>query len=423
MESVFCFFFQQITHRKIMQPLFDSTFAPHVWRVGELAEALRETIDANYGELIVEGELSNFRQHRQSGHCYFTLKDDAAQLRCVMWANQVRQLYFQPEDGHQVQVRGRLKFYEPRGELQLIVDLMILAGAGARQQAFEALKRRLDAEGLFDPARKRALPRFPRRIGVVTSDSGAALHDILSILRRRFPIVEVLHCPVRVQGLQAAPSIARAIRLMNQLPEDRRPDVLIVGRGGGSVEDLWAFNEEVVARAIFASHIPVISAVGHETDVSIADLVADRRAATPSMAAEIAVPDRNELEATLIHTVQVMRQYLRQDLNRRYQRVHTLLHHYGLRRIPDRLDLLKAELQRLEAALQQQIRQLLERRRQTLLLLQSRLAAFNPELPLRRGYVRVRHNGSLASRAHQLQPGDKVMLEFYDGRRSARVTS
>ena len=406
-----------------MESLFDFAFEPRIWRVGELAEALCETVESLYDELIVEGELSNFRRHRQSGHCYFTLQDGGAQLRCVMWARQVQRLYFRPEDGHQVQVRGRLTFYKPRGELQLIATSMTLAGAGARQQAFEALKRRLEAEGFFDPNRKRPLPRFPRRIGVVTSDSGAALQDILSILRRRFPVVEVLHCPVRVQGLQAAPSIARAIRLMNRLPEDRRPDVLIVGRGGGSVEDLWAFNEEVVARAIFASYIPVISAVGHETDVSIADLVADRRAATPSMAAEIAVPDRDELEIMLTRTVQVMRQYLRQGLDRRRQHVHMLLHHYGLRRVPDRLARLQDELQRLEASLQQQVRQLLERRRQTLALLQSRLAAFDPQLPLRRGYVRVRCNGSLATRAHQLRPGDAVTLEFYDGRHDARIIS
>ncbi len=404
-----------------MQPLFD--FEPRVWRVGELAEALRETVEALYDELIVEGELSNFRQHQQSGHCYFTLQDGAAQLRCVMWASRARRLYFQPEDGHQVQVQGQLTFYKPRGELQLIATAMTLAGAGARQQAFEALKRRLEAEGLFDPDRKRPLPRFPRRIGVVTSDSGAALHDIITILRRRFPIVEVLHCPVRVQGLQAAPSIARAIQYLNRLPDNRRPDVLIVGRGGGSVEDLWAFNEEVVARAIFASRIPVISAVGHETDVSIADLVADRRAATPSMAAEIAVPDRRELEGWLNDTVDRMGRSLREGLARRRQHVHTLLHHYGLRRVPDRLAYLKAELQHLETSLHRHIRQLLERRHQTLALLQSRLAAFDPQRPLQRGYVRVRRNGGLATRAHQLQPGDAVTLEFYDGRRDARIVS
>ncbi|MDQ7041303.1 MAG: exodeoxyribonuclease VII large subunit [Rhodothermus sp.] len=404
----------------MQQPLFEDE--PHVWRVGELARALRETVETLYDELIVEGELSNFRQHRQSGHCYFTLQDDQGQLQCVMWARKAQQLFFQPEDGHQVRVQGHLTFYEPRGTLQLIVETMTLAGAGARQQALEALKRRLAAEGLFDSARKRPLPRFPQRIGVVTSDSGAALRDILSVLRRRFPIVEVLLCPVHVQGWQAASAIARAIRLLNQLPERQRPDVLIVGRGGGSVEDLWAFNEEMVARAIFASHIPVISAVGHETDESIADLVADRRAATPSMAAEIAVPDRNELEAELIRMVKGMRQHLLLSLKRRRQQVDTLLHHYGLRRIPDRLDRLKADTLQLKVRLHQGIHQLLDRRRQSLLLLESRLAAFDPKRPLQRGYVRVYHNGHLATQAHQLQPGDEVSLEFYDGRHTARIT-
>ncbi len=404
-----------------MQPsLFRDT--PSVWRVGELARALRETVETLYDELIVEGELSNFRQHRQSGHCYFTLQDDQGQLQCVMWARKAQRLFFQPEDGHQVRVQGHLTFYEPRGTLQLIVETMTLAGAGARQQALEALKRRLAAEGLFDPARKRPLPRFPRRIGVITSDSGAALRDILSILQRRFPIVEVLLCPVHVQGWQAAPAIARAIRLLNQLPEDQRPDVLIVGRGGGSIEDLWAFNEEVVARAIFASHIPVISAVGHETDESIADLVADCRAATPSMAAEIVVPDRDELQAELVRTVKVMQQYLRQSLQRRRQQVSTLLHHYGLRRIPDRLDRLRADTLHLKKRLHHGIHQSLDQHRQRLLLLESRLAAFDPQRPLKQGYVRVHHNGRLATRAHQLQPGDEVVLEFYDGRHTAHIT-
>ncbi|SHK46938.1 exodeoxyribonuclease VII large subunit [Rhodothermus profundi] len=403
----------------MQQPLFASE--PRVWRVRELTGALRDTIEALYDTLTVEGELSNFRRHRQSGHCYFTLQDGQAQLRCVMWSRWAQRLFFQPADGHQVQVRGRLTFYEPRGELQLIVETMTLAGAGARQQAFEALKRRLAAEGLFDPARKRPLPRFPRRIGMVTSDSGAALQDMLSILQRRFPLVEVLHCPVRVQGLLAAPSIAQAIRMLNCLPDDRRPDVLIVGRGGGSVEDLWAFNEEVVARAIFASRIPVISAVGHETDVTIADLVADRRAATPSMAAEIAVPDRTELEAELTRTAQRMHRYLQQALQRRRQHVHTLLHHYGLRRVPDRLAYLKADTLRLQERLHQHIRQLLDRRRHLLMLLQSRLSAFDPQLPLRRGYVRVRYQGHLATRSYQVQPGEVVLLEFYDGQHNAQI--
>lgn len=403
----------------MQQPLF--AFTPRVWQVSELADALCNTVETLYDELIVEGELSNFRRHRQSGHCYFTLQDEHAQLRCIMWASWAQRLYFQPEDGHQVQVGGRLSFYKPRGELQLIATSMTLAGAGARQQAFEALKRRLAAEGLFDGAHKRPLPRFPRRIGVVTSDSGAALQDILSILRRRFPIVEVLHCPVRVQGLAAASSIARAIRLLNQLPDEHRPDVLIVGRGGGSAEDLWAFNEEVVARAIFASHIPVISAVGHETDVSIADLVADRRAATPSMAAEIAVPDRSELEAALTRTVHLMRQHLQQNLKNRRHQVNALRHHYALRRIPDRLAYLQANALQLKTRLHQHIQQLLTRRQQQLTLLQSRLAVFDPQLPLQRGYVRVRYKGHLITRAHQVNVGQEVTLEFYDGQHTARL--
>ena len=235
--------------------------------VSTFAGQVRSSIEAQFGRVWIEGEISNFKQY-SSGHCYFTLKDHDAQIRCVMWRNTARALYFTPTDGMLVKLYGKASFYEKRGDFQVVASAMRHAGEGSLQQAFEALKQKLNAEGLFDETHKKPKPLIPARIGVITSGSGAAIQDILSIIGRRFPLTEVLICPVLVQGAGSAKSICEAIEAFNQVPDDDelRVDVLIVGRGGGSLEDLWSFNEETVARAIFASDIPVISAVGNETD-------------------------------------------------------------------------------------------------------------------------------------------------------------
>src|SRR5215469_8389818 len=251
--------------------------------VSELTARIRDLLAKNFVDVLVEGEVSNCRE-AQSGHIYFTLKDEKSQIKCVWFRQQMRFVKFRPEDGLQVTVRGAIGVYESRGEYQIYVESMDPAGRGALQLAFEQLKRKLEGEGLFDAAHKRPLPLLPSRIGLITSPKGAAVRDVIRILRRRFPNVHVLLVPVRVQGEGAAGEIARAIRFFNQR---QNVDVLIVTRGGGSLEDLWAFNEEVVARAIFDSRLPVVSAVGHEIDFTISDFVADLRAATPSAAAEI----------------------------------------------------------------------------------------------------------------------------------------
>ncbi len=262
-----------------------------IYSVSELTQEIRTLLEGKFDYIWVEGEVSNFRVPA-SGHFYFTLKDLDAQIRAVMFRGQNQLLKFLPEDGLQVICSGRVSVYEPRGEYQVVVDLMEPKGMGALQLAFEQLKERLEKEGLFDPAHKKPIPFFSQRIGIVTSPTGAAIRDILNVIRRRFTNVHLLINPVRVQGEGAGEEIARAIREFNQLKDI---DVLIVGRGGGSLEDLWAFNEEVVARAIYDSRIPIISAVGHEVDFTIADFVADLRAPTPSAAAELAVRDKEEL--------------------------------------------------------------------------------------------------------------------------------
>jgi exodeoxyribonuclease VII large subunit len=303
------------------EPLFASLFDETERRpqtVSELTESVRKAIEARFSSVWVEGEISNFKAH-SSGHWYFTIKDEGAQLRAKCFRSANSRIRFRPTDGLHVRARGRMTVYETRGEYELIVEALDPAGAGALQVAFEQLRDRLQAEGLFAQHLKRALPVFPGRVGVVTSPSGAALRDILNVISRRTRTVHVLFSPARVQGEGAGRDIARAIRLVNQhhavaLQQGRHSelvDVMIVGRGGGSTEDLWAFNEEEVARAIRASAIPVISAVGHETDFTIADFVADKRAATPSAAAELVAAREDQLCSTLAQMGQNLSRLMR----------------------------------------------------------------------------------------------------------------
>ena len=303
------------------QPLFASLFDETERRpltVSELTESVRKAIETRFASVWVEGEISNFKAH-SSGHWYFTIKDEGAQLRAKCFRSANSRIRFRPTDGLHVRARGRLTVYEARGDYELIVEALDPVGAGALQVAFEQLRDRLQAEGLFAPERKRPLPFFPGRVGVVTSPTGAAIRDILNVISRRTRTVHILFSPARVQGDGAGRDIARAIKLLNEHHERARGegrnedlvDVLIVGRGGGSTEDLWAFNEEEVARAICASAIPVISAVGHETDFTIADFVADQRAPTPSAAAELVAAREDQLCSALAQTGQNLSRLMR----------------------------------------------------------------------------------------------------------------
>ena len=284
-----------------------------VFTVSRLVRETRAVLEGSFPMLWLEGEISNYSRP-SSGHMYFSLKDEAAQVRCAMFRTRNLHLRFTPTNGMHVLVRARITMYEPRGEFQIVVEQMEEAGLGVLQRAFEALKSRLGQEGLFDSAHKKPLPVTPQRLGVITSPTGAAIRDILSVLKRRYPVLPVLIYPVAVQGEGAGREIAQAIQLANQRKEC---DVLIVGRGGGSLEDLWAFNEEVVARAIYNSTIPIVSAVGHEIDFTISDFVADLRAPTPSAAAELVTPDMTELQQRLMRhrqrLINAMRSTLQQS--------------------------------------------------------------------------------------------------------------
>ena len=399
--------------------LFDSET---VLSVRTLAAMLRNDVEIKYADIIVEGELSNYKRH-SSGHCYFTLKDADAQIRGVMWRHYAEKVFFHPQDGMLVRLRGHVSLYERRGDLQIVTRSMRLAGEGSLMKAFEALKEKLSQEGLFDLSYKKSLPTFPEAIGIVTSGTGAAIRDILSILQRRFPSVRVAVCPVQVQGLGAAEEISTAIEAFNALlPGDPlRPDVLIVGRGGGSTEDLWAFNEEIVARAVFRSSIPTISAVGHETDFTISDYVADVRAATPSMAAELAVPDRSEIEAYVKTLHNQSSEIINNNIRQHRQRIQALTQSYTFQRP---LAALKQSRQRLDEL----ISRLHRNAERTVCIeytriegLEHRLQALDPVWPLHRGYVRVEHNNRTVYSATELQSRDAVQLHFHDGKRNATI--
>lgn len=385
--------------------------------VTRLAALLKDVVEENFTQVLVEGEISNFTIPA-SGHFYFSLKDEGAQLRAVMFRGQARLLAFRPENGMRVILAGRVSLYTQRGEVQLVVDTIEPRGVGSLQVAYEQLKKKLAAEGLFSEERKRPLPVFPRTVGVVTSATGAAIHDIINVLRRRGAGVRLLLRPVRVQGDGAAAEIAEAIADHNRLGA---ADVLIVGRGGGSLEDLWAFNEEVVARAIHASVIPVISAVGHEVDTTIADFVADLRASTPSAAAELVAKSRLELEGHLDHLAQRLAGQMQGRLELLGERVQGLS-----RRLRSPRQQLLLWRQR-QADLVRRLERAMARRQQEtqgrLATAVGRLDLLSPLRTLERGYAIVfaEKSGKAVLDAGTLAAGDRLLLRFARGRAAATV--
>ena len=385
--------------------------------VSQLTQRVREALELGLGECWVVGELSNFRVP-PSGHFYFILKDTRSQIAAVMFRSANQVLPFRPEDGMEVIVRGRVSLYEARGNLQLYVDSMEPRGLGSVQLALEQLKKRLAVEGLFDESRKRPLPFLPRTIGIVTARRGAAIHDMLVVLRQRLPGVHIIVRPVRVQGKEAPPDIVQAIGELNRWGAI---DVIIVGRGGGSLEDLWAFNDERVARAIAASRAPVVSAVGHEIDVTVADLVADRRAPTPTAAATLVVPDRRQLTQWLDQTALTLRAAVMRLLRRRRE----LLSAHG-RRLRDPRQVLKLLQQRTRELGERAVRAATGRvrvARQHLRGAAERLQALSPLAVLERGYSITRRvdSGSVVRDAATLGDGDHLQITFARGAARVRV--
>jgi exodeoxyribonuclease VII large subunit len=356
----------------------DDTSTRHILTPSTLNRLVRDLLGDALPQVWIEGELSNVAKPA-SGHLYFTLKDSGAQVRCAMFRPKAGALRFRPSDGMQVLVRAKVGLYEPRGEFQLVAESMELAGEGALQREFEQLKARLAAEGLFDPERKRALPRFARRIGVITSATGAAVRDVLSVLSRRWPLAEVEVLPVPVQGRDAPPAI---VSMLRKASSSGRYDVLLLTRGGGSLEDLWAFNEEAVARAIHASAVPVVSAVGHEIDFSIADFVADLRAPTPSAAAELLVPDSVAIDRQLQHWQQRLATLQQRQLQSHAQRLDHLMARLQAQRPQARLARDQQRLLDLKRRLTAALREQSQLRQAHVERVQARLLAQHPDIRL-----------------------------------------
>lgn len=392
----------------------------HIFGVTEVNQLVKLLLDNEpmLQNVYVRGELSNYKMY-PSGHHYFTLKDTDGALRCVMFRGQASHLRFRPENGMKVVVSGRITVFPRDGAYQLYCNTMTPEGIGDLAVAFEQLKAKLYAEGLFDPGHKKPLPAFPEKIAIVTSSAGAAVHDMIRILRRRYPMAKVLLLPVRVQGVEAPPEIAGAIRYANRW---KLADLIITGRGGGSMEDLWAFNDERVARAIYESELPVISAVGHEPDVTIADFVADARASTPSNAAEIAVPDQDELKRWLLDTQERLVQSQETRLETLWSRLDTLA---GKRVMTDQLAYVqdkRMDLLHLQQRLSDLADSNLSRKRQKFGALAASLDAMSPLKVLGRGYAMAQKaDGTILKNGSDVSPGEHVTVTLGRGGFSCTV--
>jgi exodeoxyribonuclease VII large subunit len=389
----------------------------HILSISELTQFIKFQLEQSFDYLWVEGEISNFRMP-SSGHFYFTLKDEKSQIRVVMFRSQNRTLEFAPEDGLSVICRGRLNVYETRGEYQLILDYLEPKGRGALQLAFEQLKQKLAQEGLFDPDHKKPLPQLPRKIGIVTSPTGAAIRDILNVIERRFANVEILICPVKVQGEGAAQEIATALQELNQIPEI---DVVILTRGGGSIEDLWPFNEEVVARAIYHSEIPVISAVGHEVDFTIADFVASLRAPTPSAAAELVVRNKGDLIRNLDTTYVRLKNSIRKVYEFNQSRFAFLQ-----KRMPDPRKMipgLRLTIDEYGERIAFHVSNAVKIKKEKIEGMMGRLDALSPLNVLKRGYsiTRTVPDLKVVRDSKQLAHGNKINVRLFKGELMCRV--
>lgn len=395
--------------------------ANEVLSVAQINEYIRGRMEADplLGNVAIRGEISNHKQY-PSGHHYFTLKDDAAALKCVMFKGNALRLRFRPENGMKVIVMGKISVYPRDGAYQLYCMTMAMDGVGDLHAAFEQLKVKLASQGLFDPGHKKPIPKFPNTIGIVTSSAGAALHDMLRIIKKRYPLARVLLFPTRVQGAEAPAEIAAAIRYADH---HRLVDVLIVGRGGGSIEDLWAFNDEQLAHTIFQCKTPVISAVGHEPDVTISDYVADLRAATPSNAAELAVPDQDSLRQALDTMSSTMISALDRQLRAARRHLSILASSPSLQTPTGYLEQKKTGLMHLYSRLISAETRIIDRKKQNFIAMTSKLDAMSPLKVLMRGYSMAQSaDGSVIRSVDQVRPGDILKISLSDGQLTASVT-
>lgn len=395
--------------------------AQQVLSISQLNEYIRGKLDSDglLNGVAVRGEISNYKVY-PSGHHYFTLKDEASALKCVMFKGNAVRLRFRPDNGVKVIAMGKISVYPRDGVYQLYCTAMAMDGIGDLYAAFEQLKAKLAQQGLFDPAHKKPIPKYPGTIGIITSSAGAAIHDMLRILRKRYPLAQVRLLPVRVQGVEAPGEIAAAIKYANY---HHLADLLIVGRGGGSIEDLWAFNDERVAYAVYESEIPVISAVGHEPDVTISDFVADLRAATPSNAAELAVPDQDALRQQMDAMSMSMVSALNRQLKAARQHLNVLSESPALRSPTGYLDQKRQGLQLLGNRMVSSQTRIVEQKNRQFVALTAKLDAMSPLKVLTRGYAMAQTgDGSVLKSVGQVSPGDEITVTLGDGRLTAAVT-
>ncbi len=393
--------------------------SPTVFSVTELNNYVKRILDndENLKNVFVTGEISNFKNH-YSGHMYMTIKDEGGAIKAVMFSSYASRLKFVPENGMKVIIFGSVSLYNKDGSYQLYITDMQPDGVGALNLAYEQLKEKLQNEGLFNAEFKKPIPEFPQKIGVMTAPDGAAVRDVFSVLKRRYPVAEIVFCPVAVQGVSAAPEIAKAIKLFN---EQNAADVLIVGRGGGSLEDLWAFNEEIVARAIFQSQIPVISAVGHETDFTIADFVADLRAPTPSAAAELAVPDIFELKSDLLGLKQHLSVLMRNKIYGEKEKLENLEKQITILSPSNKIKNSRQELSNLYEKVVNSITLKMNDEKAKISLLSSKLNALSPLEVLSRGYSISYKNEMPIKSVNDVNTGDNIKIRVTDGEFFAEV--
>ena len=402
-----------------LSPVIEDNPQEKIFTVSQLTREIKEVLEGEFTSIWVEGEISNFLHHT-SGHRYFTLKDADAQLKAVIWKFSAQGLTLTLKDGLKVRAFGDITLYEKGGTYQLRVIKIMAKGIGSLEEQFQKLKAKLAAEGLFEPERKRPIPQYPRAIGIITSPTGAAIRDIINIARRRAPMVRLVLRPTKVQGDGAAADIAAAIKEFNDWGE---VDTLIVGRGGGSLEDLWAFNEEVVARAIFESEIPVVSAVGHEIDFSISDFVADLRAATPSAAAELATYDSSALVQFVINSNDRLQRALLRNIELRRERLNRIRQSRVMLRPAVIVEPFAQRLDDDVTRMQNSLEMTLLRRRSRFETLHHKLEALSPDGVLKRGYAVVRRSSDkvIIKKAAELAAKDNVEISFGDGSRSATI--
>ena len=386
--------------------------------ISELTREIKTIIEEEFSYVYVTGEISNFKDH-SSGHYYFTLKDDKAQINAIMWSSRNKDLIFKPESGMKVTAKGRITLYETRGSYQIDVFEMLPAGEGELQMAFERLKQKLFDEGLFSDIHKKELPEFPERVGVITSGTGAALQDFIRVTEKRFPVTKLMLFPANMQGAGSAESVIKAIKQANKnYPEI---DILVITRGGGSIEDLWTFNDEVLARAIFDSEIPVVSAIGHEIDFTISDFVADLRAPTPSAAAEMIFPDKNELLRNLNDYGSELRNSVRDKIANLKKFLDSISGNYYIRRVTDVINEYNFRLDEINRKMDSEVSDSFRNMKNILDTSEKILNSLNPDMVLKRGFtiISIPEKDKIITRKKMLTKNEAVKIRFYDGEADA----